>query len=281
MIVTDLLRTASLTVSEYRCDARKGERPFTETHDGYSVSYVRTGSFGLHSGARSFELVAGSIMIGGPGDEYVCSHDHHVCGDECLSFNLAPELADRLCGRVDVWRTAALPPLPELVVLGELGQAAANGAAQVGLDEVGVVFAARIVDIVSGQTREKLRTQARERRIATEAALWIDANSPSPIDLESIAAEVGASRFHFLRQFSAVLGVTPHQYLIRSRLRHAARLLATDAMPITDVALDVGFADLSNFMRTFRQAAGVTPRRFRQLARGDRNFLQERIAAFS
>ena len=61
-----------------------------------------------------------------------------------------------------------------------------------------------------------------------------------------------------------MLGVTPHQYLVRSRLRHAARLLADDDRPITDVALDVGFGDLSNFVRTFHRAAGVSPRRFRQ-----------------
>lgn len=78
-----------------------------------------------------------------------------------------------------------------------------------------------------------------------------------------------------------MLGVTPHQYLIRSRLRHAARLLASDSRSVTDIALDVGFADLSNFMRTFHRAAGVTPLRFRQLARGDSNFLQERISAIS
>ena len=56
-----------------------------------------------------------------------------------------------------------------------------------------------------------------------------------------------------------MLGVTPHQYLVRSRLRHAARLLADDDSPITDIAYDVGFADLSNFVRTFHRAAGARP----------------------
>jgi AraC family transcriptional regulator len=76
-----------------------------------------------------------------------------------------------------------------------------------------------------------------------------------------------------------VLGVTPHQYLVRSRLRRAARMLADDSRAITDIAFDVGFGDLSNFVRTFHRAAGVSPRRFRQAARGDRNILQERLAA--
>src|SRR5262249_19578327 len=76
----------------------------------------------------------------------------------------------------------------------------------------------------------------------------------------------GLSQFHFLRLFANALGVTPHQYLVRSRLRHAARLLADSDRAITDVALDVGFGDLSNFVRTFHRAAGASPRRFRRLA---------------
>jgi AraC-like DNA-binding protein len=114
-----------------------------------------------------------------------------------------------------------------------------------------------------------------------EAALWIDANAPEPICLDSIAAKAGLSPFHFLRLFAKVLGVTPHQYLVRARLRHAARLLADHARSITDVAFDVGFGDLSNFVRTFHRAAGVSPRKFRQAARADRKILQERLAALA
>jgi hypothetical protein len=56
-------------------------------HSITSVSYVRKGSFGCRTRGRSFELVTGSILVGYPGDEYVCTHDH-VCGDECLSIFL-------------------------------------------------------------------------------------------------------------------------------------------------------------------------------------------------
>ena len=110
------------------------------------------------------------------------------------------------------------------------------------------------------------------------AALWMDAHSHESIDLERAAREAGLSAFHFLRLFAGILGVTPHQYLVRSRLRHAARLLADDARSITAVALDVGFADLSNFVRTFHRAAGVSPRSFRRVAKGDRKIFQDRLA---
>jgi AraC-like DNA-binding protein len=65
---------------------------------------------------------------------------------------------------------------------------------------------------------------------------------------------------------------------VRARLRHAARLLAEDARSITDVAYDVGFGDLSNFVRTFHRAAGASPLRFRQASRGMRKIFQERLA---
>ncbi len=114
-----------------------------------------------------------------------------------------------------------------------------------------------------------------------EAAQWIDAHSHQQIDLESAADEAGLSPFHFLRLFANVLGVTPHQYLVRLRLCRAARLLAEDSRSITDIAFEVGFGDLSNFVRTFHRAAGASPRRFRQAAKGDRKIFEERLAAIA
>jgi AraC-like DNA-binding protein len=277
MTATTLLRRQSISVSEFRCNAGPDDTPFAEQHTCHSVSYVRKGSFGCRSRGRLFELVAGSILVGHPGDEYICTHDH-VCGDECLSFFLDPELVEAIGDRTEVWRIGAAPPLPELMVLGELAQAAAEGRCDVGLDEVGQAFTSRFVEVVSGRPQKSAPTTARDRRRAVETALWIDAHSHRQIDLEHAAKQAGISPFHFLRLFASVLGVTPHQYLVRSRLRHAARLLADADISVTNVAYDVGFGDLSNFVRTFHRAAGVSPRRFREASRGMRKIFQERLA---
>ena len=277
MNATTLLQRPSISVFDFRCSAGPGDRPYAEQHQGYSISFVRKGSFGCRSGGRSFELVAGSLLVGHPGGEYMCTHDH-VCGDECLSFFLSPELVGVIGDQAEIWRIGAAPPLPELMVLGELAQAAASGRSDIGLDEVGQMFASRFVEVVSGRSGKSVTAAGRDRRRAVETALWIDAHSHREIDLDDAAAQAGISPFHFLRLFSNVLGVTPHQYLVRSRLRHAARLLADDERSITDIAYDVGFGDLSNFVRTFHRAAGVSPRRFRQASRGMRKILQERLA---
>jgi len=276
MSSTTLLERPSMTVSHFRCTAVPGEKPFVEQHRCHSISLVRKGSFGYQSRGRSHELVVGSLLIGLPATEFVCTHDH-VCGDECLSFFFEPELIETIGDRSSAWEVGTAPPLAELMVVGELAQAAANGTSDVGLDEAGQLLAHRFVEVVSGKTRKPVMVSARDRRRAVETALWIDAHSHEAIELEDAAAQAGVSAFHFLRAFSAVLGVTPHQYLLRSRLRHAARLLADDARSVTDIAYDVGFADLSNFVRTFHRAAGISPLKFRQAFRGLRKIFQERL----
>ena len=274
---TTLLQRPSVTVSDFRCSAVPGDKPYSEQHGCHSISFVRKGSFGYHSRGRAHDLVAGSFLIGSPGAEFTCTHDH-VCGDECLSFFFSPELVDAIGGCNDAWDIGATPPLAELMVLGELAQAAADGHSDIGLDEVGHLLAQRLTEVISGKTRKPTKVTARDSRRAVEAALWLEANAHRQIELEDAARQAGVSPFHFLRLFSSVLGVTPHQYLLRSRLRRAARQLADDDKPVTDVAYDVGFNDLSNFVRTFHRAAGVSPLKFRQASRGQRKILQERLA---
>src|SRR6201995_4907164 len=276
MSSTTLLQRPTLTVSDFRCTAEPGEKPFAEQHRCHSISFVRKGSFGYHSRGRSHDLVAGSFLVGAPGAEFVCSHDH-VCGDECLSFFLSPELVDAVGGSSDAWDVGATPPLAELMVLGELARAAADGQSDIGLDEIGHLLAQRLVEVVSGKPRKPAKVTARDRRRAVEAALWLEANAHREVELEDAARQAGVSPFHFLRLFACVLGVTPHQYLLRSRLRRAARQLTENDKPVTEVAYDVGFNDLSNFVRTFHRAAGVSPLKFRQASRGMRKIFQERL----
>lgn len=271
---TRLLHAAALSATDHRCTAGPGETPFAECHDGFSLAYVRRGSFGYHAEGRRFEMVAGAVLIGCPGAEYMCTHEHHEGGDACLCFTFAPETVEAFGLPAAAWRAGALPPLPGPMVLGELAQATADGHGAIGLDEAGLWFASRVLATVSGRSTRATAPSARDRRRAVEAALWLDAYAHESVDLDRAARRAGLSPFHFLRLFARVLGVTPHQYLMRARLRRAARLLAEDAQPITAIAFDVGFGDLSNFVRSFHRAAGMSPRRFRAAACGERNFRQ-------
>lgn len=191
---TSILSNGLVSVIDYRCAAGPGNPPFAEQHARHSVSYVRKGSFGCHCRGRVFDLVPGSILVGYPGDEYMCTHDHHLGGDECLSFQLEPDLVDDIGDDAVAWRCGALPPVPALVVLGELAQAAAQGRADIGLDELGVLIATQVVHLASGREVLPSGASAQDRRRAVRAALWIEARSRDRIDLDSAAAEAGVSR---------------------------------------------------------------------------------------
>jgi transcriptional regulator GlxA family with amidase domain len=91
----------------------------------------------------------------------------------------------------------------------------------------------------------------------------LESDVAAPRSLSELARAAGLSPYHFLRVFKSVTGITPHQWRLRARLRKAAQMLLTTRTPVTVIALDAGFEDLSNFIRTFRAAFGVSPREYR------------------
>lgn len=274
---TRTLIDGPLSVVEYHCDAGPLDRGYWEAHSGWSVSFVERGTFSCHCRGRLHELVPGSVLLGRPGDEYRCTHEHHDGGDQCLAVHLSPEVVDELAPRG--WLSGAVAPCAELMINGERLRAAASGRIDIGIDEAALAFAARYVALAQDRAAHSAAARAEDRRRAVESALWIDAHADQPADLHALARLSGLSTYHYLRVFAGALGVTPHQYLLRSRLRRAAQRLVDGDEAITDVALDCGFADLSNFVRSFRRAAGVSPRVFRRAARTDRKILQERFRA--
>ena len=88
-----------------------------------------------------------------------------------------------------------------------------------------------------------------------------------PLSVEEVACEAGISPFHFIRQFEAVFGETPHQFRIRSRLELARRLLAAGNHSVTDVCVEVGFSSLGSFSDLFTRRIGETPSGYRRRAR--------------
>ena len=97
----------------------------------------------------------------------------------------------------------------------------------------------------------------------TRTVRLIEQHPEARLDLGSLAREARLSPYHFLRTFERLTGLTPHQYVVRARLREAALRLADSTATILDIGLDSGFGDVSNFNRAFRNEFGVSPRAFR------------------
>ncbi len=85
-----------------------------------------------------------------------------------------------------------------------------------------------------------------------------------PIGLDALADLVGLSRFHFCTAFRLATGQTPHNALVAMRIERARQLLASPELPVTAVALAVGYETPSSFAASFRKVTGVTPREYRR-----------------
>ena len=93
-----------------------------------------------------------------------------------------------------------------------------------------------------------------------------DAMDPAyalPLDITKLAQVASVSEAHFIRTFKATFGETPHRYLQRRRVERAMFLLRETERTITDICLDVGFASLGTFSRTFTEIVRDTPTEYR------------------
>jgi AraC-like DNA-binding protein len=88
-----------------------------------------------------------------------------------------------------------------------------------------------------------------------------------PLSIRDVARRAGVSPFHFIRQFQALFGETPHQFRIRARLNRAKQLLATSDYSVTDVCMEVGFSSLGSFSDLFARRIGAPPSTCRLIER--------------
>lgn len=243
------------------CTHGPGDRPFEERQGFASISLVRSGTFTCRSDGGRALLSAGSWLLVNPGQTFECSHEHGE-GDRCLSFQLQPALFERVAHDAGAagggFRHHRLPPLRRLAPLTARAAAAERHES---FEEIAIELAGAAVALAC-EARTRVANGGSGRIASVLRRLEADFAAPQP--LSELARQAGLSPYHFLRVFKGTTGTTPHQWLLRVRLRQAARLLVTTPSAVTDVALDVGFEDLSNFVRSFRAEFGVSPGRYRE-----------------
>ncbi len=161
------------------------------------------------------------------------------------------------------FRLLRLPPLRALSPVIALSCARLVGASGASWEELGVKLAARSLQVAGALPRHTRDASREAVARVTRIVRAIERHPDGGLTLDRMARAVELSPYHFLRTFERVTGVTPHQYVLRARLRAAATRLAAEPSKVLDIALDCGFGDVSNFNRAFRAEFGVSPRGFR------------------
>jgi AraC-like DNA-binding protein len=129
---------------------------------------------------------------------------------------------------------------------------------------------ARMLEYVDGLHLVRAATRREVFRRIGLATDFLHANYARSSNLEALAKVAYLSKYHFLRLFTLVHGLTPFEYLQRKRMRVALRLLQSTQLPVDEVASHVGFATRSALLRQMRRATGFAPTEIRQRQRVDR-----------
>ena len=267
-----LARGDGWSVADVVCTAGPDDRPFEEAHACATIAVVVAGSFTYTSSTGRALMTPGAMMLGNRGHCYTCGHEHGE-GDRCVSFWYRPEVFERVLAdagarvRKDAFTTARLPPLRELAPLVAHAASAVLTPDATAWEELSVTLAARVAGVAGSPARTShtpLNAEARVASVVHEIDHEIETASDASLTLADLAKRARLSPYHFLRTFEQVTGVTPHQYILRARLRRAAVRLAMEPTRVLEIALETGFGDLSNFNRTFRMEFGVSPRLYRR-----------------
>jgi AraC family transcriptional regulator len=256
-------------VVDMLCRSGPKDRPFEERHDWTCVAAVLGGSFTYRSRLGRALLAPGSLLLGESGACFQCGHEHGD-GDRCVAFHFAPDLIEGELGTLKGVRrigfsNASIPPVQDLLAVLARSQMLAETPDNLLGEEVAlrVLATAFLLD----QNAQSVSCDVRDEARAAQAVGIIEARYAEPLTIAGLAHEVGLRRRSFASAFKRAVGVTPYNYILGRRLAAAAERLRRDRSSVLEIALDVGFCDLSEFTRRFHAKFGLSPGLYQRAGR--------------
>jgi AraC family transcriptional regulator len=132
------------------------------------------------------------------------------------------------------------------------------------VDSLAMALAVRLLQGHSSLAREPEMPRGALQGYRLKRVLaFIEEHLSDDLSIEMIAAAAGVSAPHFKVLFRRALGIPVHQYVIRRRIERASALLREGELPISQIALDSGFAHQSHLARHMRRLLGVSPSQLR------------------
>jgi AraC family transcriptional regulator len=224
-----------------------------------------------------FFAAAGSVTLWPAGHELgpVSWTAHCVDGShtEMLRVQLDMSALERLAPEDDPVAGVRLTPqsgiedpgLASLMRLMEVEVAAGCPTGKLYGESLSLALAAHVAGHYSTGAIEIVPRDGLARPVLTRVLDYIGANLGRDLTITELAAVANMSPHHFSLRFKRSVGVTPHQWVVRARVREAERLLRAQSMSVAEVALALGFASQTHFTDVFHRVTGTTPRHYRRL----------------
>jgi AraC family transcriptional regulator len=260
-----LARGDGWSVLDVICTSGPDDRPYEERHSAVSIAIIAAGTFEYRTTVGRALMTPGSMLLGATGRCFECGHAHGE-GDRCISFRYETGYFEHLAAEAGAATSARGFGVPRLPPLRETSAAVVEASSgllgkEIAWEELAIRLGAVVARLSQKEPARTISAPPRVERRVTEVIREIGESSQRDLPLRQMAARAGLSPFHFLRTFERLTGLTPHQYVRRTRLREAA--LRLDGGKVIDAAFESGFNDLSAFNKAFRGEFGVSPRAFR------------------
>ncbi len=232
-------------------------------HDSFLFLYTLKGEGEVQTEDKSLRLSAGHFL----GIDCRLPHAYHTAGkrwDFCWFHFNGPQtgaLFELLYPEGPVPLAAEDPLLCEKY-LRDLLRAASGGTLQDDAEmSLGIhaLYAEALKASVPGR-KEASAADASVRKVLER----IRSSYSRPIGIDDLIRDVPMSKYHFIRVFKRVTGLTPYNYLILYRINKAKEYLRSTELQVSEIALCCGYADLSNFTRQFKKHTKLSPLAYRK-----------------
>lgn len=273
--VHDLAGDATFAARDYVCRHGARSPAFEGVYARARIAVILGGAFHARTSEGRALVGPGALLLGNAAGAYEYRHVDDG-GDRSLAFDydaavlaeVAAAVGARLRG-ARAFRRACVPASAGSADAVMLAHEALMSGDLEAYREAALAVAAVALAADRDSDRDcdggfDRRTDAPAARAQVAQTMrHIEAHGDEDCSLAALAARAGLSSYHFLRVFRALTGQTPRQFVIATRLRAAALALRTTTTPVTRVAIDAGFGDLSHFHASFARAFGATPRIYR------------------
>ena len=258
----------------------EAETPFT----GLGIKYVASGEETYLANDKKFSVKEGEYIIGNDFTSSIVKIDHlkpvqGLCID--ISSEIISEVADYydlngvdltefllsdqfFVNRYNIKNTTlgySLVEINQSVKSGNFNNQFLKEELFYSLAESIITDQRFIFNHLNKMDFKKVNTNEEVFRLLLKAKELLDLHAMKNLSLEEISAGAGISKYHFIRLFKTVFGISPYQYQIRRRLENA-KIELLNGVSILDTAFAHGYADLATFSKAFKQAFGQSPSQF-------------------
>ena len=208
---------------------------------------------------RAEQAAAGSFVLFAPGEK-----QHHAYrGAATAEFYYVHFRCDRLPDGIGLETSKIYRSAPSAAIVATFEEIIEETLEK--LPHYEPLCLAKLLSLLALIQRETARTEAHavlgHQRIA-RAIQHIGRYSEENLSLEDYAAMCCMSKYHFLRTFKEVTGVTPMEYRLRIRMENAKEMLEEGVLSVSEISEKVGFSSAAHFSDSFKKFVGISPKKF-------------------